>query len=78
VRHCAGRVHYWQCDNEPSNVGLLWAGTAAWCIAQLRAMHQAVKAADPGAAVAKLGVANRGEAAVAATASASAPPTVRP
>jgi hypothetical protein len=51
VRHCAGRVHYWQCDNEPSNVGLLWAGTATEYVAQLRAMHQAVKAADPGAAV---------------------------
>jgi hypothetical protein len=51
VRHCAGRVHYWQCDNEPSNVGLLWAGTAAEYLAQLRAMHQAVKAADPAAAV---------------------------
>ncbi|HKV85791.1 MAG TPA: hypothetical protein VJN88_14655, partial [Ktedonobacterales bacterium] len=25
VTHCAGRVRYWQCDNEPSNVGLLWA-----------------------------------------------------
>ncbi len=22
VRQCAGRVHYWQCDNEPCNVGL--------------------------------------------------------
>jgi hypothetical protein len=36
VRHCAGRVHYWQCDNEPSNVGLLWAGTAQEYLAQLR------------------------------------------
>jgi hypothetical protein len=51
VRHCAGRVHYWQCDNEPSNVGLLWAGTAAQYVAQLEVMHQAVKDADPGAAV---------------------------
>jgi hypothetical protein len=51
VRHCAGRVHYWQCDNEPSNVGLTWAGTAAEYVAQLRVMHRAVKQADPGAAV---------------------------
>jgi hypothetical protein len=51
VRHCAGRVHYWQCDNEPSNVGLLWAGTVAEYVAQLKAFHRAVKEADPGAAV---------------------------
>jgi hypothetical protein len=51
VGHCRGRVHFWQCDNEPSNVGLLWAGTAAEYLAQLEAMHQAVKAADPQAAV---------------------------
>jgi Beta-galactosidase len=51
VRHCGGRVRYWQCDNEPSNVGLLWAGTAADYVAQLEVMHRAVKAADPEAAV---------------------------
>jgi len=51
VRHCAGRVHYWQCDNEPCNVGLTWAGTAAEYVAQLRVMHRAVKDADPDAAV---------------------------
>jgi hypothetical protein len=51
VRHCAGRVRYWQCDNEPCNVGLLWAGTAAQYVAQLEVMHRAVKDADPGAAV---------------------------
>ena len=51
VRHCAGRVHYWQCDNEPCNVGLTWAGTAAEYVAQLQVMHQAVKDADPDAAV---------------------------
>lgn len=28
VRHCDGQVDYWQCENEPSNAGLLWAGTA--------------------------------------------------
>ena len=51
VRHCGGRVRYWQCDNEPSNVGLLWAGTAAEYVAQLAVMHQAVKKADPEAVV---------------------------
>jgi hypothetical protein len=51
VRHCAGRVRYWQCDNEPSNVGLLWAGTAAEYVAQLKVMYQAVKDADPDALV---------------------------
>lgn len=51
VGHCAGRVHYWQCDNEPSNTGLLWAGTAEEYLAQLRAMAGAVRAVDPDAAV---------------------------
>jgi hypothetical protein len=51
VRHCAGRVRYWQCDNEPSNVGLLWAGTAEEHVAQLKVMYQAVKDADPDALV---------------------------
>jgi hypothetical protein len=51
VGHCAGRVSYWQCDNEPSNTGLLWAGTAAEYVAQLRVMYDAVKGADPAAAV---------------------------
>jgi hypothetical protein len=51
VRHCAGRVRYWQCDNEPSNVGLLWAGTAAEYVAQLKVMYRAVKDADPDALV---------------------------
>ena len=51
VAHCRGRVHYWQCDNEPSNVGLLWAGTAADYVAQLEVMYRAVKDADPEAMV---------------------------
>jgi hypothetical protein len=51
VRHCAGRVRYFQCDNEPSNTGLLWAGTAAEYVTQLAAFHAAVKEADPSAAV---------------------------
>jgi Glycosyl hydrolases family 39 len=56
VRHCvdrvgAGRVRYWQCDNEPSNTDLLWAGTAAEYVEQLQTMYGAVKQADPDAAV---------------------------
>ncbi len=51
VRRCRGRVRYWQCDNEPSNTALLWAGTAAEYAAQLRVMYRAVKDADPDAVV---------------------------
>jgi hypothetical protein len=51
VRRCEGRIRYWQCDNEPSNTDLLWAGTAEEYVAQLTTMYRAVKDADPGAAV---------------------------
>jgi hypothetical protein len=51
VRRCAGRVRYWQCDNEPSNIGLLWAGTTAEYVAQLTAFHAAVHESDAGALV---------------------------
>lgn len=56
VGHCVdrvggGRVRYWQCDNEPSNTDLLWAGTAAEYVDQLQVMYRAVKEADPDAAV---------------------------
>lgn len=51
VLHCQRQVRYWQCDNEPSNTGMLWAGTAAEYVAQLRAMSAAVKEVDPTAAV---------------------------
>jgi hypothetical protein len=51
VRRCAGRVRYWQCNNEPSNTGLLWSGTAAEYVAQLRTFFRAVKDTDPAAAV---------------------------
>jgi hypothetical protein len=44
-------VQYWQCDNEPCNVGLTWAGTAREYVTQLQIMHRAVKRADPYAAV---------------------------
>ena len=51
VRRCSGRVRYWQCDNEPSNTDLLWAGTAAEYVTQLATMSAAVREVDPDAAV---------------------------
>jgi len=51
VRHCAGRVRYWQCNNEPSNTDLPWVGTAPEYVEQLKAFYRAVKDADPHAAV---------------------------
>jgi hypothetical protein len=51
VRRCGNRVKFWQCDNEPSNTALLWAGTADEYLDQLKAMYAAVKAADPSALV---------------------------
>lgn len=51
VSRCAGRVSYWQCNNEPSNVGLLWAGSADDYIAQLKTFDRAVRDADREAAV---------------------------
>jgi hypothetical protein len=51
VSRCAGRVQYWQCNNEPSNVGLLWAGSAGDYAAQLAVFARAVRDAHPNAAV---------------------------
>ena len=51
VRRCGGRVQYWQCDNEPSNTALLWAGTADEYLAQLEVLFAAVRAVDPSARV---------------------------
>src|SRR6185312_4663809 len=51
VSRGAGRVHYWQCNNEPSNVGLLWAGSADDYVAQLEVFHRAVREEDGTAAV---------------------------
>ena len=51
VSRCAGRVSYWQCNNEPSNVDLLWAGSADDYTAQLKTFDRAVRDADPEAAV---------------------------
>ncbi|TDP95201.1 hypothetical protein [Labedaea rhizosphaerae] len=51
VARCGGRVKYWQCDNEPSNGPLLWAGSAPEYVAQLREFFAAVKSVDPEATV---------------------------
>jgi hypothetical protein len=51
VSRCAGRVHYWQCNNEPSNIDLLWAGTAAEYAAELEVFQRAVRESDPSSAV---------------------------
>jgi hypothetical protein len=42
MEHCQSRIRYLQCDNEPSNAGLLWAGTAAQYVRQLQSLHAAV------------------------------------
>ncbi|WP_433060316.1 hypothetical protein [Dactylosporangium sp. CS-033363] len=51
VQHCQSRILYYQCDNEPSNTDLLWAGSAEEYVTQLRALHRAVRAADGSAKV---------------------------
>jgi hypothetical protein len=51
VRHCAGRVHYWQCNNEPTDSAMLWAGTAEEYVRQLAVLHEVVKEIDPDASV---------------------------
>lgn len=50
VAHCAGKVTYWQCNNEPSNAGL-WTGGAEAYAAQANAFAQAVRSADPHATI---------------------------
>ena len=51
VRRCAGRIRYWQANNEPSNTGLLWSGTAGEYVHQLELFARAVRTADPSARV---------------------------
>src|SRR6185369_14176750 len=50
VAHCAGKVTYWQCNNEPSNAGL-WTGGAEAYAAQAEAFARAVRSADPSAKI---------------------------
>ncbi|MFI8790338.1 hypothetical protein [Streptomyces sp. NPDC055105] len=51
VTRCRGRIDYWQCNNEPSNTGLLWDGTAPEYVEQLAAFTRAVRDADTGARI---------------------------
>jgi hypothetical protein len=51
VERTRGKVTYWQCENEPSNTDLLWAGTAQEYADHLKTMFKAVKEADPDATV---------------------------
>jgi hypothetical protein len=50
VKHCHGRVRYWQNDSEPNNP-VYWSGTKEEFVAQLKVFYQAVKQADPSAVV---------------------------
>jgi hypothetical protein len=50
VKHCKGRVRYWQNDAEP-NSPLYWSGTKEEFVAELKIFYKAVKDADPSAVV---------------------------
>jgi hypothetical protein len=50
VKHCRGRVRYWQNDAEPNNP-IYWAGTKEQFVEHLKVFSRAVKAADPAALV---------------------------
>ena len=50
VKHCKGRVRYWQNDSEPNNP-IYWSGTKQEFVDQLKIFFKAVKDADPGATV---------------------------
>ena len=50
VKHCQGRVRYWQNDAEP-NDPIYWSGTKEEFVAQLKVFYKAVKDADPSAVV---------------------------
>jgi hypothetical protein len=51
VDRCGPRVAYWQCENEPSNAGLLWDGTAQEYADLLATFASAVRAAPTAGAV---------------------------
>jgi hypothetical protein len=50
VKHCKGRVRYWQNDCEP-NDPVYWSGTKEEFVAELKVFCKAVKDADPSATV---------------------------
>jgi hypothetical protein len=51
VERFGGRVGWWQCNNEPSNAGLLWVGSAQDYVHQLRIFARTVRSVDPAAKV---------------------------
>ncbi len=50
VKHCGGRVRYWENDAEASNP-VYWSGTKEEFVAELKLFYKAVKDADPKAVV---------------------------
>ena len=50
VKHCQGRVRYWQNDAEP-NDPIYWSGTKEEFVAELKVFYKAVEDADPSAVV---------------------------
>jgi len=50
VKHCKGKVRYWQNDSEPNNP-IYWSGTKEEFVAQLKVFAKAVRDADPEAKV---------------------------
>lgn len=54
ARRCESKVGYWQCENEPSNVGLRWSGTAVEYVDLLTTFAESVHAV-PGAGQIVLG-----------------------
>jgi len=50
VKHCRGRVRYWQNDSEPNNP-VYWSATKEEFVQQLNVFYKAVKDADPKAQV---------------------------
>lgn len=50
VKHCKGRVRYWQNDCEP-NDPVYWSGTKEEFVSELKVFYKAVKDADPAAVV---------------------------
>ncbi|MFQ6092734.1 MAG: hypothetical protein ACE5OR_08650 [bacterium] len=50
VRHCQGKIKYWQNDCEP-NSPMFWEGTKEEFVSTLKVFHKAVKKADPRAEV---------------------------
>jgi len=50
VKHCHGKVRYWQNDSEPNNP-VYWSATKEEFVEQLKVFYKAVKDADPKAQV---------------------------